>query len=187
MRPTGWWMGVALACLLSSCDGTGTDPLPPDSASTFKVERFSISEVWIDTPYTAFYPCANEGEGELLDGWGTWAALLSGHYTPSGTRPGKSEARWSGLPPEDPEYMGPDYLLIGQISGDGWVVDGKTSRFMEHRTILPDGSSGYHQTLNIFAKRADGEKLHIQGSYQYKWDGGFTMYNVNRGSCPEIW
>ncbi len=188
MKQLRWLTCLLTAGLTFACDGPATDPVFRDTEATFKVDRYSETEIWFDTPYTALYECANDGRGELLDGWGTWTVHLSGHFTPSVVRPGGSRASWSGLPEDHPEYMGPEYLLIGQTSGDVWAVDGKRSKFMEHRTKLPDGSSGYHQTLNIFAVRADGEKLHIQGSYQYKWaDGGITMYNVNRGSCPEIW
>lgn len=188
MRPMRWMTCLAIAGLLVACDEVATDPQAETTEATLKVDRFESVEELLDTPYTAFYECANDGQGELLDGWGTWTVFRSGHFTPSENRPGKLEAKYSGLPVDHPDYMGPDYLFIGKTSGDVWVVNGNKTRFMERRVNLKDGNWSYHQTLNVFATRADGEKLRIQGTYQLKVaDGEWKMFRINRGACPEIW
>ena len=188
MRPIYSLTFILIASLLTACDGAVTEPPVTTAEAEFKVDSIDDTWVLLDAPYTAFYACANDGQGELLHGWGTWTINLYGHFTPSGVRAGRSRAIYSGLPSEHSRYMGPDYLLIGETTNDVWVVDGNRSQFKEKRVNLPDGSSGYHQTLNLFARRADGERLHIQGSYTYKWeDGAFKMYHVNRGACPEVW
>jgi len=79
--------------------------------------------------------------------------------------------------------------MEGMTSGDMWIMDtSKNNKWNEKKHVFKDGDWVYHQDLNWFFVNQDGDKLHVQGTYQLmKDETGLTMYHVNRGSCPEIW
>ena len=188
MRPMRWLTCLAIAGLIVACDDTGIDPQVADTEATFKVDRVTETEAVIDDPYVGYIDCANDGQGEWTEWWGTIVYHRTIMDTPSGNSIRSSRWEFTGLPAEHPEYKGPDYVLIGQTSGDFWVMDAKKTKFLEKRVNFADGSWGYHQTMNMFFTRDDGERLHVQGTYQLKMvDGEWKMFHVNRGSCPEIW
>lgn len=188
MRPMRWLTCLVAAGLIVACDDAGTDPQVADTEASFAVDRFTETFSWIDAPYTGFIECANDGQGEWMDWWGTFTGHRERHITPSGNELREARYEFTGLPEDHPDYKGPDYVFIGQTTGDVWTVDNKKSKFLEKRVNFKDGSWGYHQTMNMFLNDGNGEKLHVQGTYQLKMvDGEWKMFHVNRGSCPEIW
>ena len=187
MRPMRWLTCLAIAGLIAACDSIPTDSQAGDPPLTPTVDRLSQTFGWLDAPYTGFIECANDGQGELMDWYGEFSCTVEHHITPSGNNPRANRCEFSGLPEDHLAYMGPDYVLIGQESGDVFVLDNKKSKFLEKRLNKEEGTWGYHQTMNLFLESAEGEKLHVQGTYQMKVvDGEWKMYHVNRGSCPEI-
>ena len=187
MRPIRWLTCMAIAGLIVGCNDSLTDP-NPESDTTFKVDRRVEVTTFEDIGYVAFIPCGNEGAGELMEYRGVMTFNRTIMDTPSGIQQRTNDWELNGLPAEHPLYMGPDYVLIGLTSGDVWAVDDKRSTQKEKRHNFADGSWGYHQIMNLHLDRADGAQLHVQGVYQLKMvDGEWKKYDLNRGSCPEVW
>lgn len=188
MRPMRWLTCLAIAGLLVACDDATTDPKASDTETNFKVDRYDEVTSFEDIGYVGYIPCANDGDGELMEYRGTVTFNRTIMDTPSAIQQRTNRWSFTGLPSEHSLYMGPDYVLIGLSSGDVWAVDDNRSNFLEKRHNFDDGTWGYHQTMNMKLRRADGEKLHLVGTYDLKLvDGEWKMFHVNRGACPEIW
>ena len=187
MRPMRWTTCLVIAGLLIGCDDAVTDPQTADEA-TLKVDRSASAETVIDDPYVGFVACANDGAGEFMEWWGSLTFNRTTMETPGGNTQRHNRYDFSGLPLTHPQYMGPQYVLVGLTSGDTWYVDSKKTRVHERRVDLKDGSWYWHQTMNIFLDGENGERLHVLGTYQLKRvDGEWTMFHINRGACPVVW
>jgi hypothetical protein len=184
-----WTACLVIAGLLVACNDAATGPKPADANVDFKVDRSSEVITIEDIGYVGFIECANDGQGELMEYRGMWTWNRTILDTPSGNQQRTNDFGFSGLPEGHDLYMGPDYVLIGLTSGDVWAVDDRKTKAREKSHVFADGSWGYHQTWNMFLDRADGETLHVQGTYRMKReaDGTWKMYHVNQGACPEIW
>jgi len=83
----------------------------------------------------------------------------------------------------------PHFSLEGVDSGEMWILDtSRNNRYTEKKHNFKDGSWVYHQNVAWWFANEGGEELRIQGTYQLIRDEtGLKLYQVNRGSCPEIW
>lgn len=173
---TGWCLAVA--ALAVGCSENPTGPYP-SAEPNLKVEHeeFTVEYVW---DYVAPFACTDElmhVRGILVvDKYRLWNPVQN----PNRKGPAVD---YKGLNAEYPEFS-----MEGVESGDMWILDVNKSKWGEKKHVFVDGDWVYHQDLNWWFERADGERLHVQGTYQLiKKDGAVTLYQVARGSCPEVW
>ena len=132
MRPMRWLTCMAIAGLIVGCNDSVTDP-NPEADTTFKVDRTEEVTSFEDIGFVAYIPCANDGDGELMEYRGVLSWPVAIMETPSGIQQRTNDWEMTGLSAEHPLYMGPDYVLIGLTSGDVWAVDDKRSTQKEKR------------------------------------------------------
>ena len=189
MKPIRITWCLAAAALVLGCEQT-TEPTAQANAidqPAFGAEHvdFLREGTWNDLIY---YPCLNDGEGEMVWERGVRVDFKGRVYAPSG-----NANRWTwplevkGLPPGDPYYFGPDYTILGLESGDVWKIDQSRSTGWARRHDKKDGFV-YAQQFNLRLFNQDGEKIHVLDKYNshcdYDWN--CTHERVG-GTCPTEW
>jgi len=176
-------LSVGLAAVLAvACTDAITNPAeqaePP--APNLKVEHETFP-VEYEFDYAAAFGCLDElmyiRGIVVVDKYRLWNPVQNPN------RSGHS-VEYKGLNSQYPEFS-----MEGVDSREMWILDtSKNNRWDERKHVFKDGSWVYHQNLNWWFVNEAGEELHIQGTYQLiKDDTGLKLYQVNRGSCPEIW
>jgi len=135
----------------------------------------------------AFYPCLNDGQGEVVWERGQRLDFRRRVYQPSGNQNRSTKSLdWIGLPEDDPHYNGPDFTLLGLETGDLWTVDAANSRSVSRKLVKQDGAV-YHQQFNWWVENQDGERVHILDKYAFHCDSEGCSFERIGGTCPVEW
>jgi hypothetical protein len=185
MKPIRIAWCLAAAALVLGCERT-TEPVAEGEAvdvPAFKAEHVNYMQeyYWNDIMH---YSCLGEDVWER----GRILAYKGRVFQPNG-----NANRWTwdlefyGLLPEDPDYAGDEYTLLGLTSGDLWTFE-RATKPAGRRHDKKDGFK-YHGAHNIWFRNQDGERLHYQESYtlhcDYSWEN--CTLEQSRGSCPTEW
>lgn len=189
MKKNRWMICLAAAALVLGCE-QATEPAAEADAvdlPAFKAEHvdFLRTGEWNDLIY---YPCLNDGEGELVWERGLRTDYKGRVYASSG-----NANRWTwpleytGLPQDDPYYFGPDYTMLGLESGDVWIMDLQRSQGEARRHDKKDGFI-YKSVSTRWWINQDGERIHILDKYNLHcdYDWNCTQERVG-GTCPTEW
>jgi hypothetical protein len=182
MKPIRIAWCLAAAALVLGCEQTTepADPVGEVDLPAFQAEHVNYeqenyyNDVW-------YYSCLGENAWER----GRIKMYKGRVYQPSG-----NANRWTwdldfyGLPPDDPDYIGDEFTILGLTSGNLWTFDRATKATGGRRHDKEDGFI-YHQAINQWFTNQDGEKLHYQEVYtlhcDYDWNCSLEQI---RGSCP---
>lgn len=181
---------IAAAALVVGCQDTPTDPATQAeevTAPAFQAEHegFERTNYFNDI---MFYPCLNDGQGEVVWERGQRPSWSRRVYQPSGNQNRSTTSLdWIGLPEDDPHYFGPYYTLLGLESGDLWIMDAENSQ-AKSRKLVKNDRFVYHQQWNIWYENQDGERVHILDKYNLHCDLDWncTQERVG-GTCPSEW
>ena len=183
MRMTRIAWCLAAAALVLGCEQTTE---PTEQAETVDLPAFKAEHVNYEQEYYNndiwYYSCLDENVWER----GRILSYKGRVFQPSG-----NANRWTwnleyyGLLPEDPDYVGDDYTLLGLTSGDLWTFEKATKASGGRRHDKADGFV-YHQAINNWFRNQDGEKLHYQEIYTLHcdWDWETCSLEQSKGSCP---
>jgi len=183
MKPIRITWCLAAAALVLGCEQTTEPPAQADelAAPSAKADHvnyeqeYYVNEVW-------YYSCLDENVWER----GRKKAYKGRVFQPSG-----NANRWTwwldwyGLPPEDPDYVGDEYTLLGLSSGDLYTFE-KTTAASGGRRHDKEDVFVYHQAINTWFRNQDGKKLHFQEIYTLHCDLDWETCSLeqSRGSCP---
>jgi hypothetical protein len=181
---------LAAAALVAGCQERITDPASQADEATapeFTVNREYIVRDfdWYGPEAVSYVPCANGGDGELIQWNGILRVLTTKLNLPSGVKTRKNH---------EIEYLGygdvyPDnFMAFGLTSLDVWTVNGQKSQWNARKTFKGDFET-WHQNYKFTLEGPGGEKLMVQGSRQEVTDkdGNAVSYHYNNGSCPDVW
>ena len=189
MRMTRITWCFAAAALVLGCHDQVTEPAAQADAidqPAFGAEHEGVESVGYFND-VMFYPCLNDGEGEVVWERGqrpNWSRRV---YQPSGNQNRSTTSLdWIGLPEDDPYYNGPDYTILGLESGDLWIMDAANSQAKSRKLVKKDGFV-YHQQWNIWYENQDGERVHILDKYNLHcdFDWNCTQERVGGICSPE--
>ena len=190
MKPIRIAWCLAAAALVVGCQDNPIDPTAQAdevTAPAFQAEHEGFERVGYFN-YVMFYPCLNDGEGEVVWERGQRPSWSRRVYQPSGNQNRSTTSLdWIGLPEDDPYYDGPYYTLLGLESGDLWIMDADRSQAKSRKLVKKDGFV-YHQQWNVWYENQDGERVHILDKYNLHcdFDWNCTQERVG-GICTPEW
>lgn len=190
MKPIRILWCVAAAALVVGCQDNPIDPTAQAdevTAPTFQAlhESYPSEGYWNNI---AFYPCLNDGEGEVVWERGQSVSEKRRVYQPSGNQNRSTKtSEWLGYPEDDPYYNGPNFTLTGLESGDIWTVLSSRSQALSRKLVKKDGFV-YHQQFNFWVVNQDGEQVHMTDKYNLHcdFDWNCTQERIG-GTCPVDW